>query len=443
MKRNMPQDIDAEKALLASIMMDSGQVLPEIIDSVRPEHFYHIGHQAIYSGLTSLFQRNEPIDLVCLTNAMRSSKTLSKAGGATAVSSLLETPIAPNPSQYARIVREKYVLRSLIAASAQIAAKSFESGNAEQVVDFAEKTVFEIAKDKIKPAFFEVGKIMGASLEMIESRANSSDGITGVASGYDDLDRLTSGFQNSDLIIMAARPSMGKTALALNMAQYISREKPVVFFSLEMSKEQLVMRMICGEARIDTSKLRSGELSVDDWDRIHGAANRLSSQLLYIDDTPAQSPLEIRAKCRRLHMKTPLSAVFIDYLQLMRASETAERRDLAIGEISGALKALAKDLNIPVIALSQLNRKLEERQNKRPILSDLRESGSLEQDADLVLFIYRDEVYNKDEANPHKGLAEILLRKQRNGPTGEVTLLFVGGATRFENISKADYVAPY
>jgi replicative DNA helicase len=305
------------------------------------------------------------------------------------------------------------------------------------MIDFAESSVFEISENKISPSFFPIGQIIDKSIDAIEEQHNRKQLITGVPTGFKKLDEMTSGFQGSDLIIIAARPSMGKTALALNIARHAAVDANIstAFFSLEMSKEQLCMRLLCSEARLDSAKLRSGFFNQKDWERLIEAADTLTQAPLYIDDSPDVSALEIRAKARRLKMEHDLGIVIVDYLQLMKTRSSFERRELEISEISRSLKGLAKELGIPVIALSQLNRKLEERSDKRPQLSDLRESGALEQDSDVVAFIYRDEVYNKEENNPNKGTAEIILAKQRNGPTGKVTLTFINQYTRFENMA--------
>ncbi len=327
---------------------------------------------------------------------------------------------------------------SIKRLSDALSRKCFEdSGNVDETIDFAESAIFEISSKKSKQAFYPIRELINKNIDALEERQGNKTLITGVPTGFKMLDNLTSGFQNSDFIIIAARPSMGKTALALNIARNAAVDSniPSAVFSLEMSKEQLSMRLLCSEARIDSSRLRSGFFSKEDWVHLTDAAGILSEAPIYIDDTPDISALEIRAKARRLKMEVDLGLVIIDYLQLLRSHHSAERRDLEISEMSRALKALAKELDLPVVALSQLNRKLEERSDKRPQLSDLRESGALEQDADVVAFIYRDEVYNKDENNPNRGKAELLISKQRNGPTGLVSLAFLSTYTRFEDLA--------
>jgi len=445
-QRVPPHSIEAEQSLLCAVLLDSNLLL-DVVEIIDAPHFYNTKYQIIFQAVLDLFKKNEPIDLVTITNFLRERNSLDAIGGATFLSRLVdEIPIAVNPPQYANIIREKALLRDLISKANEIAVQCFENqANVESVVDFAESSVYEVTQDKVKPSFYPIQDVVNDSFKILEERSNNDSPLTGVNTGFEKLNYLTAGFQASDLIILAARPSMGKTAFALNLTRNaaIDSQSPVAFFSLEMSKEQLAIRMLCSEARVDSSKLRGGSFDQEDWEHLTHAASIISESPIFIDDAPAQSALQIRAKCRRLHKSNPLGLIIIDYLQLMRTSEKAERRDIAIGEISGALKALAKELNVPVIALSQLNRKLEERGDKRPILSDLRESGSLEQDADIVIFIYRDEVYNKDEANPNKGLAEILLRKQRNGPTGDVILRFNGAYTRFDDLAPEEVVEGY
>jgi replicative DNA helicase len=331
----------------------------------------------------------------------------------------------------------------LIEKANAIAKRCYDDrGNVDDVIDFAETSVFEISQRKTSQSFFPISRLILKNIETLEENQGNKSLVTGVPMGFGLLDTLTSGLQKSDLIILAARPSMGKTALALNIARNaaVDANIPVAVFSLEMSKEQLSLRMLCAEARLDSSRLRGGFFSMADWHRLTDAAGILSESPIYIDDSPSLSAMEIRAKARRLKMDKNIGLVIIDYLQLMKARSGAERRDLEISEISRSLKALAKELEIPVLAISQLNRMLEQRNDKRPRLSDLRESGALEQDADVVAFIYRDEIYNQDENNPLKGIAEIILAKQRNGPIGKVKLTFLDAYTRFENLAPEEMV---
>jgi len=440
MKHNrlMPQNIEAEESIISSILYNTDNLI-DLLEILEPKHFYKIAHQKIFAVIVKLFQKNEPIDLITISNMLREKKELEKIGGIAFLTRIIENiPVAPNLVHYANIIREKAILRDLIVKANEIVSNCFENqGSIDEVLNFAEKSIFDVTNDKVKQAFHPISDTLIDTLTNLSERQNNQDVITGVTTGFQQLDTLTSGFQKSDLIILAARPSMGKTAFALNLARNAAFKSnvPVAFFSLEMSKEQLTTRMLCSEARIDSSKARTGYISEKDWDELNNAAKKLSQYQIFIDDSPAITALEIKTKVRRLYNEQKLGLVIIDYLQLMKGRESAERRELAIAEISSALKAIAKEFNIPVIALSQLNRKLEERADKRPILSDLRESGSLEQDADLVMFIYRDDVYNKEENNPKKGIAEILLRKQRNGPTGKIELYFQDAYTRFENLA--------
>jgi len=433
-----PQSIEAEESLLSGILIDNNTLI-DVIDIISPEDFYRSAHQKIFSGIVELFSKNEPVDLVTLTNALKERGHLEEIGGATYLATLVDTvPLAVNAKHYAKIVHNKALLRSLIGKANKIAKECFEDrGNVDEIIDFAESSIFEISKDKHKQSFFLISEIIDSNIETLEERQGNKTLVTGVPTGFTRLDNLTSGLQKSELIILAARPSMGKTALALNIARNaaVDANVPVAIFSLEMSKEQLSMRMLCSEARIDSSRLRGGFFSMEDWRKLTDAAGVLSDTSIFIDDTPDISAMEIRAKARRLKMEKDIGLVIVDYLQLMKGRMSAERRDLEISEISRSLKVLAKELDVPVMALSQLNRMLEQRNDKQPRLSDLRESGALEQDADLVAFIYRDEMYNSDENNPKKGTADILIRKNRNGPTGETTLTFLDSYTRFENLA--------
>ena len=439
-----PQNIEAEQSILSAILIDNN-VLLDVIELLAAADFYKSAHQKIYSAILDLFDKGEPVDLVTLANHIDEKGQLEDVGGASYLARLVDSvPLAVNAQHYAKIVHSKAALRRLIEKANAIAKRCFkDEGEVDEVIDFAEASIFEVSDRKSKQAFYPLSKLILQNIETLEEKQGNRSLVTGVPMGFTILDNLTSGLQNSDLIILAARPSMGKTALALNIARNAAIESniPVAIFSLEMSKEQLSLRMLCSEARLDSSRLRGGFFSMDDWRRLTDAAGVLSESPIYIDDTPNISAMEIRAKARRLKMDKNIGLVVVDYLQLMQGRGTAERRDLEISEISRALKALAKELSLPVLALSQLNRMLEQRNDKRPRLSDLRESGALEQDADVVAFIYRDEIYNPDENNPKKGTADIILAKQRNGPTGEVTLTFLTTYTRFENIAPEEMVA--
>jgi replicative DNA helicase len=420
-------------------------MLLDVIEILAPADFYRTAHQKIYTAIIDLFDKTEPIDLVTLTNRLKEKGQLEEIGGASYLSRLVDTvPLAVNAPHYAKIVHDKASLRRLIEKANAIVKRCFkEEGKADEVIDFAESAIFEITENKSQQAFYPISKIIPGNIDSLEELQGNRSLVTGVPTGFSQLDNLTSGFQNSDLIILAARPSMGKTALALNIARHAAVDAgiPVAIFSLEMSKEQLSLRMLCSEARMDSSRLRGGFISMEDWGRLTDAASVLTQSPIFIDDSASLTAMDIRAKARRLKMDKNIGLIVIDYLQLMQGRAGAERRDLEISEISRALKALAKELQLPVLALSQLNRMLEQRTDKRPRLSDLRESGALEQDADVVAFIYRDEVYNKEEDNPNRGIAEILLSKQRNGPTGDVYLAFLNAFTRFENLASEEIVA--
>jgi replicative DNA helicase len=439
-----PQNIEAEEAILSAILVDNDALL-DVIETLAVADFYRTAHQKIYAAIVDLFDKAEPVDLVTLANKLKENGQLEEVGGASYLSRLVDAvPLAVNALHYAKIVHDKASLRRLIEKANAIVKRCFEErGNADDVIDYAEGAIFEISEKKARQSFFPLSKIILSNIETLEEKQGNRSLVTGVPTGFTHLDNLTSGLQNSDLIILAARPSMGKTALALNIARNAAVDAgvPVAIFSLEMSKEQLSLRMLCSEARIDSSRLKGGFFSMEDWHRLTDAAGILSEAPIYIDDSPSLSAMEIRAKARRLKMDKNIGLIIIDYLQLMQGRAGAERRDLEISEISRALKALAKELELPVMALSQLNRMLEQRTDKRPRLSDLRESGALEQDADVVAFIYRDEVYNREEDSPNRGIAEILLSKQRNGPTGDIYLTFLKSYTRFENLASEEVLA--
>ncbi|MFO7839069.1 MAG: replicative DNA helicase [Desulfosalsimonadaceae bacterium] len=436
-----PQNLDAEESLISAILLDNNTLL-DILDILSPLDFYKTAHQTIFEAITELFNRGEPIDLVTLADHIKSKNQLESIGGAVYLARLVDTaPVPSNAKNYAVIIRDKAALRRLITAASRITTNCFEnSANVEDVIDYAEKTIFEISENKSKQSIFPISKIIESNIDTLEARRGDKSLLSGVPTGYKKLDTLTSGLQNSDLAIIAARPGMGKTAFALNLARNaaVAGEFPVAFFSLEMSKEQLSMRLLCAEARLDSARLRDGFFSDDEWMKLIHAADTLSNAPIYIDDSPELSPLEVKTKARRLRREKGIGMILIDYLQLMKPGSSKERRELEISEMSRSLKGLAKELDIPIVALSQLNRRLEERQDKRPQLSDLRESGALEQDADLVMFIYRDEIYNKEETNPNKGIAEIHLAKQRNGPVGTAYLAFLDAYTRFEDLAYDD-----
>jgi replicative DNA helicase len=434
-----PQNLEAEQSVLGGILIENSAInkVTEILDV---NDFYRDAHRKIFNALIDLSERDEPADLITLTNELRKKDQLDAVGGASYLASLIDSvPTAANIEYYAKIVKEKAILRKLIETSTEIITQSYEDrGDVESFLDDAERAIFEISERRVKPSFYPIKDIVKESFRTIEKLYEKKELITGVPSGFKELDRMTAGFQPSDLIIVAGRPSMGKTAFCLNCAQYAAIEKgvPVAFFSLEMSKEQLVIRMLCSEARVEGTRLRTGFLSESDWPRLTLAAGNLSDAPIFIDDTPALSILELRAKSRRLKSEHGLSMIIIDYLQLMKGRMKAESRQQEISEISRSLKALAKELNVPVIAVSQLSRKTEERHGNRPQLSDLRESGAIEQDADVILFLFREEVYNRTEEN--KGKAEVIIGKQRNGPTGKVDLAFLDKFTTFKELYKGE-----
>jgi len=431
-----PHHIEAEESLLSAILIDNDTLL-DILEILKPEDFYRTAHQKIFASVIDLFNNSEPVDLVTLNNALSETGQLKSVGGAPYLASLVDTvPMAVNARHYARIVHGKAILRRLIHKSTEIVQRCYQAqGKVDELINLAEQAIFDIVEDKSTKPFHPIGDLIESNFDTIDHLDGRKSQITGVASGFTDLDKMTSGFQNSDLIIIAARPAMGKTSFCLNIARNaaIDDNVPTVIFSLEMSKEQLSMRMLCSDGMVDSSRVRKGILYKDDRLKLTTAAGPLTEAPIYIDDSPNISITSIRTKARRLKMDKGLGLIIIDYLQLMRGPVKSERRDLEISEISRSLKSLAKELNIPILALSQLNRMLEQRSDKRPMLSDLRESGALEQDADLVVFIYRDEVYNKDENNTEKGKAEIILGKHRNGPVGTVNLTFLNTYTRFEN----------
>ncbi len=433
-----PHHLEAEMAVLGGILLDK-EALPKALEILSPEDFYKESHRMIFQGLLELFERNEPPDIVTLSNVLRTRNQLEAVGGMEYLTLVADqVPSSANIAYYARIVREKAILRRLIRKGSEIVEECYgDQIDLEEFLDEVERGIFQIAEDRVRKSYFPMKDIVKASFETIEKLYERKALITGVPSGFVDLDTLTAGFQASDLIVVAARPSMGKTALCLDIARHaaVVADIPVAFFSLEMSKEQIAMRLLCAEAKVDGSKLRRGFLKESDWPKLTTAAGVLSESPIFVDDTPDLSVLELRAKARRLKAEKNIGLVILDYLQLMRGRHGVERREQEISEISRSLKALAKELNVPVIALSQLNRRVEERGDKMPQLSDLRESGAIEQDADVILFIYRDEVYNRSPDNPKKGIAEIIVGKQRNGPMGRVKLAFLEPFATFEDYS--------
>ncbi len=432
-----PQAVEAEVAVLGAMLLDKAAV--GIVAEMLDEHaFYRPAHRKIYGAIMALFSKDEAIDLVTVTQELKRRKELDEVGGAAYLSAVLgSVATTANVRYHARIVLEKAVLRRLINVATEIAQEAYDSStDAGAILDQAEHMIFEIAQARVRRDFVPMREILKHSFEVIEELYRRKEHITGVPTGFIDLDNLTSGFQRSDLIIIAGRPSMGKTAFALNVAAHaaIRAGVPTAIFSLEMGRAQLVQRMLCSEARVDAHQLRTGHLADAHWSKLTTAAGLLSEAPIWIDDTPAMTVLEMRSKARRLKAESDIGLVIVDYLQLMRGLGRQENRQQEISEISRSLKALAKELDVPVVALSQLSRAVETRGgDRRPILSDLRESGAIEQDADVVAFIYRAEVYERTPENI--GLAEIIVAKQRNGPTDRVRLAFSSEYTRFDNLS--------
>jgi replicative DNA helicase len=434
-----PHNLEAEQAIVGGILINN-DALNQIVDILSGEDFYKEAHALIYEGMLTLYNRDDPVDVITLSQILKEKGALDKVGGTEYLASLAEaTATSAGIIYHAEIVKDLSTRRNLIRQCSHIAEVCFQPGNdTEDILDSAEQYIFEIAERNIDQHFLQLDEVVKNSFKKIETTTGSN--ITGISTGFTDFDNLTSGLQPSDFIIIAGRPSMGKTALALNIAlnAALVDKVGVAIFSLEMSSLQLGIRLLGSDAMIDAWKLRKGALQDDDYLRLTDSANRLSELPIYIDDSSGLSSLEIKAKARRLKKKHNISLVIIDYLQLMQSKKAVESRQLEISDISRSLKALAKDLDIPVLAVSQLNRKVEDRPNKRPMLADLRESGAIEQDADLILFIYREELYNRTEEN--KGKAELNVAKHRNGPTGLVPLTFREKYTKFQNYYKDDLV---
>ncbi len=434
-----PQNLEAERAVLGAVLLEN-EAIYTVMEILTSTSFYQDSHRLIFDNMLSLSEKGEPIDLITLTNRLRSENLLERIGGASFLPSLVEgVPTSAGVGHYARIVKDKSILRDLITTSSNILEDCFDSpGEVDELLDSAERRIFQISEKRVKTGFFSLKEIVKSSFKTIEDLYERKEHLTGVPTGFADIDELTSGMQKADLIIVAGRPSMGKTAFCLNVAQNVAivHKKPVAIFSLEMAKEQLVTRMLCSQARIDAHRLRSGYLGKTDWPKLTQAAGQLSDAPIYVDDTPAITVMEMRAKTRRLMAEKGLEMVIVDYMQLMQGKSSSDNREQEISDISRSLKALAKELNLPIIALSQLNRGVEARQDKRPILADLRESGAIEQDADVIIFIYRDEFYNK--ATSEKGIAEIIIGKQRNGPVGTRKLTWLDKYTRFEDMSERE-----
>ncbi len=438
-----PHALEAEQSVLGGLLLDNG-AWDAIADRLSEEDFYRHDHRVLFRAIAELANRDQPIDLITVTHWLKEHSDLEESAIVPYVAELARnTPSAANIRAYADIVREKSVLRQLIRVGTEIADSAFnpEGRDTKTLLDEAEQKVFRIAEQgsRARQGFRDIKQLLASTVERIDELFEKDEPITGLPTGYTEFDLMTSGLQAGDLIIVAGRPSMGKTSFALNVAQYAALKKQVAvaIFSMEMPGEQLTMRLLSSLGRIDQQRLRSGRLQEEDWPRLSSAVSMLSEVPIFIDDTAGLTPTEIRARARRLKREHDLQLIVIDYLQLMQVSGSTENRATEISEISRSLKSLAKELNCPIVALSQLNRSLENRPNKRPIMSDLRESGAIEQDADLIVFIYRDEVYNEDTND--KGIAEIIIGKQRNGPVGTVRLTFLGQYTSFENYAPEMY----
>lgn len=432
-----PHSVEAEQAVLGGVMLES-RAWDQIVDKLREEDFYRHEHRLIFRTIGRLIDQSKPIDVLTVSEALREMHELEQVGSEVYLFELANnTPSAANIVAYADIVRERSVLRQLISAASGIAESAFnaQGRSITELLDNAERSVFAIADQGASGSGpVNIKQYLASTMDRIDTLFHSNNSITGMPSGYNDLDDMTSGLQPADLIIVAGRPSMGKTTFAMNIAEHVAikSQAPVLIFSMEMPGDAIVMRLLSSLCRIDQLRIRTGKLSDEDWPRISSTVSMLSEAKLYIDDTPALSPAEMRARARRLTKEHgQLGLIVVDYLQLMQVPGNNENRTAEISEISRSLKSLAKELKVPVIALSQLNRGLEQRADKRPVMSDLRESGAIEQDADLICFIYRDEVYNDN--SPDKGTAEIIIAKQRNGPIGKIRLTFLGQYTCFEN----------
>ena len=432
--RSMPQSIEAEQSVIGSMIIDKGAIA-KVAEKLTEEDFYRDGHKVIYRAIIEMFKNDMAVDVITLLEYLKSADQLEKAGGVTYVTELSSSVASTaNLSSYMKIVEEKSTLRKLIKSATKIIEDSYnKQGEVEKVLDSAQKKIFDISEKKSSSDFEQLNTVLERGFLEIERLFNNKGDITGIGSGFSDLDAKTSGFQKGDMVLIAARPSMGKTTFALNIAENaaLKEGKSVVIFSLEMSKEQLAYKLLCSEASVDLVKLRTGTLEDNDWESIARATGPLSKAKIYIDDTAGVSVMEMRSKCRRLKMEYGIDLILIDYLQLMSGS-SSENRQQEVSEISRSIKALAKEMECPVIALSQLSRAPEQRADHRPMLSDLRESGSIEQDADVVMFLYRDEYYNKETED--KNTAECIIAKQRNGPVGTVKLAFLGQLSKFGNL---------
>ncbi len=437
-----PQSAEAEIAVLGSMLLEENAI-SQAIELLEENYFYNENHSQVFNAIISIYAKNKPVDLITVIEELKRNNTLEKVGGASYITGLTQAvPTAANVKHYAKIVRERYVLRALITTCTRIASESYQGETgADELLDKAERQIFGIMTEKTDVSSVPVSEVIKDSIEEIDSMYQRKESIIGIPTGFHQFDIMTAGLQPSDLIIIAGRPSMGKSALSTCIAQHAGIEEgiPIVVFSLEMAKRQLAQRMLCSHAKVDLQKVRTGFLSQSDWPKLTNAASKLSEAPIFIDDTPAISILELRAKSRRLKNQYNIKLIIVDYLQLMRGPSRSENRQQEISEISRSLKALARELNVPVIGISQLSRAVESRSDRRPQLSDLRESGAIEQDADVVLLLLREEYYNPTPEN--RGLAELIVAKQRNGPVGTLNLAFIKEYTRFENLSKGREVA--
>lgn len=432
-----PQNVEAEQSAIGSMLLDK-EAIPVIMEILKSEDFYREDHKEIFESIMDLFDKGEPVDLITVSEQLKSRGTLDGIGGLEYLTNVANAvPTTANARHYAKIVEEKSILRKLIRAASNIVNMGYEAQEElSYVIDKAEKGIFDILQDRGSQGFAPIKDVLVDAFNRLEELYNNKGHVTGIPTRFIDLDYKMSGLHNSDLILVAARPAMGKTSFVLNIASNVAiyAKVPVAVFSLEMSKDQLVNRMLCSEAMVDSQRMRTGKLEDEDWKKVARALGPLSEAPIYIDDTAGISIMEIRAKCRRLKLEKGLGLVIIDYLQLMQGRGKNDSRQQEISEISRSLKILAKEINVPVITLSQLSRAVETRQDHRPILSDLRESGAIEQDADIVMFLYRDDYYNPESEK--KNIAEVIIAKHRNGSTGTVDLKWRGEYTRFDNIEK-------
>lgn len=434
-----PQNLDAEMAVLGSMLLDE-EAISTAVEKLDRNFFYKDSHQKIFQAISDLYALNKAVDLITLTDALKRDGVIDAVGGASYLTALANAvPSAANIGHYVNIVREKSILRTLINNGTKIISLCYESdGNIDEVVDDAERLIFEISERRTQGSYLHIKEIVSESIETIDNLYRKKAHVTGIPTGYIDFDIKTAGLQNSDLIVIAGRPSMGKSAFALGIVEHagIIEKIPTAVFSLEMSKEQLAQRMLCSHAKVDAQKVRTGYLAPSDWPRLTAAAGKISEAPIFIDDSPAISVMELRAKARRLKAQQDIKLIILDYMQLMRGSNSVESRQQEISEISRSLKALARELRVPIVAISQLSRAVESRTDHRPQLSDLRESGAIEQDADVVVLILREEYYNPTSEN--QGIAEAIIAKQRNGPVGSLKLAFIKEYTRFENIARVE-----